>query len=271
MLIEPGHIQLSIAEQCELLSLPRSTYYHEPLPESPENLALMRLMDELHLKHPFYGSRQLTRVLRRLDYEVNRKRTQRLMRLMGLEAMYPRPRLSDPNPEHVIYPYLLANMSIFQPSQVWCSDITYIPMPSGFLYLVVVMDWFSRCVLSWELSNSLDADFCVEAVYRAIKSHGTPEIFNTDQGAQFTSKAFVGQLLAHKIQISMDGRARYLDNIFIERLWRTVKYEEVYLKGYSDGQEARSSLGVYFPFYNSERPHSIHEGRTPWEVFSCLD
>jgi putative transposase len=161
-------------------------------------------------------------------------------------------------------------MNISRPNQVWCSDITYTPMPQGFLYLVAVMDGFRRCFLSWELSNSLDADFCVDAVSRAIKLHGTSDIFNTDQGAQFTSKAFVGQLLDHNIQVSMDGRARYLDSIFIERLWRTVKYEEIYLKEYHDGKEASSSLGIYFPFYNTERPHSIHDGKTPWEVFSCL-
>lgn len=269
-MIEPRHSELSVVEQCELLGLPRSTYYYEPVEEIAENLELMRVMDELHLKHPFYGSRQMKEALKRHGYEVNRKRVQRLMRLMGIEALYPKPRTSVPDTEHERYPYLLGNIDISCPNQVWCSDITYIPMPLGFLYLVAVMDWFSRYVLAWELSNSLESEFCIAAVERAIKRYGTPEIFNTDQGAQFTSKAFTGMLSGHRIRISMDGRARYLDNIFIERLWRTVKYEEVYLRGYGDGREARTSLGIYFPFYNTERPHSVHGGRTPFEVFQCL-
>ena len=270
MLIEPGHESLSIAEQCALLSLPRSSYYYEPECDATENLKLMRLIDELHLKHPFYGSRQMRNALRRLDYEVNRKRIQRLMRLMGIEAMYPRPRTSVSNKEHRVYPYLLREINVSRPNQVWCADITYVPMPLGFLYLVAVMDWHSRCVLAWELSNSLDVEFCVTAVSEALKRHGTPEIFNTDQGSQFTSEAFLEPLHAKNIRISMDGRARYLDNIFIERLWRTVKYEEIYLKGYSDGREARSSLALYFTFYNTERPHSTFNGRTPQEVYADL-
>ena len=270
MLIEPRHASLSIAEQCNLLSLPRSSYYYEPVAEAAENLELMRLMDELHLKCPFYGSRQMRDALRRLDYEVNRKRIQRLMRLMGIEAMYPKPRTSIANAEHRVYPYLLGEIEVSRPNQVWCADITYVPMPLGFLYLVAVMDWFSRCVLAWELSNSLDTEFCVNALSSALRRHDAPEIFNTDQGCQFTSEAFLSPLLENKIRISMDGRARYLDNIFIERLWRTVKYEEIYLKGYSDGREAQSSLGHYFLFYNAERPHSPFNGRTPQEVYAGL-
>lgn len=270
MLIEPRHASLSIAEQCNLLSLPRSSYYYEAVPENAESLELMRRIDELHLKFPFYGSRQMCRALRRLDYEVNRKRIQRLMRLMGIEAMYPKPRTSVPDNKHRIYPYLLREIEVSRPNQVWCADITYVPMPVGFLYLVAIMDWFSRCVLAWELSNSLEAEFCVNAVSSALRRHAAPEIFNTDQGCQFTCEAFLAPLHENKIRISMDGRARYLDNIFIERLWRTVKYEEIYLKGYSDGQEARSSLGHYFSFYNAERPHSTFNGLTPQEVYAGL-
>lgn len=267
MLIEPNNDRLSILEQCELLSLGRSSYYYEPLPEPEENLTVMRLMDEIHLECPYYGSRQMSRALNRLGYEVNRKRVQRLMRTMNLEALYPRPKTSVGCPEHEIYPYLLKDVNVSYPNHVWSTDITYVSMPKGFLYLVAVMDWYSRYVLSWSLSNTLDAEFCIDAVSQALERYDRPEIFNTDQGSQFTSANFTKQLKEHDIKISMDGRGRYLDNIFIERLWRTVKYEEVYLKGYSNGQEARASLEKYFCHYNSNRPHSVFDGRTPKEVY----
>jgi putative transposase len=268
-MIESRHSELSINEQCELLGLPRSTYYYEPQTENEENLKLMRLLDELHLNRPFYGSRQLTRSLRRSGYEVNRKRVRRLMQVMGIEAIYPKPRTTCPGDNHVVYPYLLDGLPITRPNQVWCSDITYIPMELGFLYLVAIMDWFSRYVITWEVSNSLDAEFCVVALEHALSTFGPPEIFNTDQGSQFTSQDFTGVLLGKKIRISMDGRGRAFDNIFIERLWRTVKYEEVYLRSYNDGFEARRGLAQYFPFYNTERPHSSLGGCTPKEVYVC--
>lgn len=267
-MIEPRHPLLSVSEQCELLALPRSTYYYEALPESPENLKLMRAIDKLHLKRPFYGSRRLTLVLQRDGYDVNRKRIQRLMRLMAIEAIYPKARTSVPSPDHKIFPYLLKDVVVARPNQVWCADITYIPMAAGFLYLVVILDWFSRYVLAWELSNSLETEFCLTALERAFRGYGQPAMFNTDQGAQFTSKDFVGMLLSQKIQISMDGRGRAFDNIFIERLWRTVKYEEVYLNSYSDGYEARHGLSAYFLFYNNERPHAAHGDRTPEEAYA---
>jgi putative transposase len=266
-MIEPRYPELSICEQCELLALPRSTYYYEALPESQENLKLMRVMDELHLLRPFFGSRQMTLSLQRKGYEVNRKRIQRLMRLMDIEAIYPKPRTTIAREDHRVFPYLLKDVAVVRPNQVWCADITYIPMESGFLYLIAIMDWFSRYVLAWELSNSLEVEFCLGALERALKRYGCPDIFNTDQGAQFTSDGFVGLLLGKKIHVSMDGRGRAFDNIFIERLWRTVKYEEVYLNAYSDGFEARKGLGIYFPFYNTKRPHSAHQGQTPKEVY----
>lgn len=267
-MIEPRHPELNIYEQCELLALPRSTYYYEALPESPENLKLMRLMDELHLQRPFYGSRQMTLSLQRDGYDVNRKRIQRLMRLMDIESIYPKPRTTIPGKDHQVFPYLLRDVAVVRPNQVWCADITYIPMELGFLYLVAIMDWFSRFVLAWELSNSLEVEFCITALERALKRYGSPDIFNTDQGAQFTSDDFVGLLLGKKIHISMDGRGRAFDNIFIERLWRSVKYEEVYLNAYFDGLEARRGLGSYFPFYNTQRPHSAHQGSTPKEAYA---
>lgn len=270
-LIDADHDALSVSEQCELLGLGRSSYYYEPTPETEENLRIMNLMDEVHLRYPYYGSRQLSRVLDRLGYCVNRKRVVRLMRIMNIEAMYPRPRTSVKQPGHEIYPYLLNGLEVSYPNQVWCTDITYIPMARGFLYLAAVMDWYSRYVLSWSLSNTLDANFCIVTVAEGLDSHNHPEIFNTDQGSQFTSIAFTEQLKSHGIKISMDGRGRYLDNIFIERLWRTVKYEEVYLKGYSNGLEARSSLEKYFLHYNADRPHSSFNGKTPREVYYGLE
>jgi len=226
----------------------------------------MELIDRQYLVTPFYGTRKIAVWLKSQNHIVNRKRVRRLMRLMGLKAIYRRPRTSRPAPGHKIYPYLLKDMKIARPNQVWAADITYVPMARGFLYLVAIIDWYSRYVLSWRLSNTLDADFCVEALKEALRK-GKPEVFNTDQGAQFTSEAFTGLLEQHGVRISMDGKGSYNDNLFIERLWRTVKYEEVYLKAYQDGREARGSLGQYFHFYNNERPHQALGYKTPAEVF----
>jgi putative transposase len=257
---------LSIVEQCALAGLARSSYYYEPVPESEENLALMRVIDELYLKRPFYGAPRMTDWLNDLGHAVNHKRVQRLMRVMGLQAVLPGPHTSRPHPEHRIYPYLLRNLEVVRPNQVWCADITYVPMQRGHLYLVAVMDWYSRYVLAWELSNSLDALFCVEAMGRALE-RGRPEICNTDQGAQFTSQEFIERVEGAGIQVSMDGRGRAMDNVFVERLWRSVKYEEIYPRDYADGQEAWGGLNRYFPFYNTERRHQGLGRRTPAEVY----
>ncbi len=229
----------------------------------------MKLIDRQYLTTPFYGARKIVAWLKSQGQRVNRKRVQRLMRLMGLKAIYRHPRTSVPAKGHTVYPYLLRSMKITGPNQVWAADITYIPMARGFLYLVAIIDWYSRYVLSWRLSNTLDADFCVEALEEALKK-GKPEIFNTDQGAQFTGEAFTGLLKQHGIRISMDGKGSYNDNLFIERLWRTVKYEEVYLKAYQDGRDARIGLGNYFRFYNTERPHQTHGYRPPAEVYTTI-
>jgi putative transposase len=260
--IEPEHPQLSIAQQCALVGLPRSTWYYQPAGESAENLSLMRSIDELYLRWPFYGSRKLADVL-----GTNRKRVQRLMRRMGIEAIYPKRRTTWPAVGHKIYPYLLRGVAVTRPNQVWSSDITYVPLRQGFLYLVAVMDWYSRHVLSWRLSNTLEGSFCVEALEAALAG-ATPEIFNTDQGSQFTAAAFTSRLESRGVAISMDGRGRALDNVFIERLWRSVKYEEVYLKDYADGWEAEASLASYFRFYNHERIHQALGYRTPAEVYA---
>lgn len=227
----------------------------------------MKLIDRLYLATPFYGARKIAACLKSQGYPVNRKRVRRLMQLMGIRAIYRRPKTSQPAPGHKVYPYLLKDLEITRPNRVWAADITYIPMAHGFLYLVAIIDWYSRYVISWRLSNTLDADFCVAVLEEAL-SKGTPEIFNTDQGSQFTGKAFTGLLEQHGIKISMDGKGRYNDNLFIERLWRTVKYEEVYLKAYEDGREARISLGEYFRFYNTSRPHQSLGYRTPAEVYA---
>jgi putative transposase len=255
--------KLSVRRQCELLRVSRSGLYYEPEPTTPEQLALMRRIDELHLKYPFYGSRKLADALRSEGNEVNRKRVQRLMRLMGLEAMAPKPRTSEPHPEHVVYPYLLRGLKIGRVNQVWATDITYIPMQTGFAYLVAIMDWYSRRVLSWRLSNTLDSSFCVEALEEALACFGRPEIFNTDQGAQFTAEAFTTPLRERGIAISMDGKGRCLDNVFVERLWRSLKYEEVYLHAYDDMAQARAGIGRYFGFYNGERAHQALGYQTP--------
>jgi putative transposase len=255
--------ELSVRRQCELLHVSRSGLYYEPEPTSPEELALMRRIDELHLKRPFYGSRKLADALRKEGREANRKRVQRLMRLMGLEAMAPKPKTSEPHAEHVVYPYLLRGLSICRVNQVWATDITYIPMRTGFVYLVAIMDWYSRRVLSWRLSNTLDSSFCVEALEEAFARFGKPEIFNTDQGAQFTADAFTKPLRERGIAISMDGKGRCLDNVFVERLWRSLKYEEVYLHAYDSVPEARAGIGRYLTFYNDERPHQALGYQTP--------
>jgi putative transposase len=261
------HEGLSLRRQCGLLSLARSGLYYEPVPEAEENLMLMGLIDKVYLKLPFYGSRRMTVELRALGHDVNRKRVQRLMRLMGLEGLAPGPNTSRPAPEHAKYPYLLRDLEISRANQVWATDITYIPMAHGFLYLVGVIDWYSRRVLAWRMSNTLESDFCVQAVAEALRRWGTPEIFNTDQGAQFTSEAFLAPLKAKGIRISMDGKGRCIDNIFVERLWRSLKYEEVFLNAYVDGKEAQKGIGRYFRFFNEKRPHQAFDYRTPAEVY----
>jgi len=265
-MIELSNPSLSIARQCELVGLARSSYYRQPEPESQETLTLMRLIDEQYTRTPFYGSRRMTAWLRTEGHPVNRKRVQRLMRQMGIEAIYPRPSLSQGVAEHRVYPYLLRGVTIERPQQVWSTDITYIRLRAGFVYLVAILDWYSRYVISWELSNSLDASFCLEALERALR-HAQPEIFNSDQGVQFTSQAFTGRLEATGVRISMDGRGRVFDNIFVERLWRTVKYEEVYLHDYDSLVTARQRLDHYFQFYNRQRPHQSLSYRTPAAVY----
>ncbi len=270
-MIEAKNKKISVRQQCKLLKLNRSSFYRRPrrIEQEKENINLMNLLDNIYTKRPYYGSRRMKKELyRQHGIMVNRKRIQRLMRLMGVEAIYPKPNLSRLDSQHKIYPYLLRNMNILKPNQVWASDITYIPTPGGFVFLTVVLDWFSRKVLSWRLSNTLDAAFCVEALEEAIRRYGRPEIFNTDQGSQFTGKAFTSVLLANRINISMDGKGRALDNVFVERLWRSVKYEDIYLKGYETLKEVKEGLKEYFRFYNEERFHQGLDYRTPDEVYS---
>lgn len=250
-----------------MLSIRRSAYYYQPVGESPQNLELMRLIDEQHLETPWYGARQMTRHLRRFGHEVNRKRIGRLMQTMGLSAIYQKPNTSKPHPLHKVYPYLLRGLTIERPNQVWCADISYIPLRRGFLYLVAIMDWASRKVLSWRLSNTMDADFCVTALEEAMSRFGTPEIFNTDQGSQFTSDAFTHVLKEADVRISMDGKGRWRDNIMIERLWRSLKYECIYLHVFETGSEVRQGLRRWFEFYNTRRPHSRLDDRTPHEAY----
>jgi putative transposase len=268
-MIEPDHSQLSIMRQCTLLGLPRANYYRNATgaKESEENLNFMRLIDEEYTRHPFFGSRKMRDYLRRLGHRVNRKRVRRLMRKMGIKSVAPSPNTSKPSPEHKVYPYLLNGLDIGRANHVWCTDITYIRLAGGFVYLVAVMDWYSRKVLSWEVSSSMDESFCVSALERALRLYPAPAIFNTDQGSQFTGKAFTGVLKKHDIRISMDGKGRCMDNIFIERLWRSVKYEEVYLNDYATTEELRKGLRKYFHFYNTERPHQTFNGSTPLEVY----
>jgi putative transposase len=268
-MIEPKHKVLSISRQCELIGLPRSSFYRSAIAgETEENLELMRLIDEEYTRHPFYGSRQMRNWLRRKGYKINRKRVQRLMRLMGIQSVAPKPNTSKPSKEHKIYPYLLRGLDINRSNQVWCSDLTYIRMRGGFVFLTTVMDWYSRKVLSWEVSVTMDDSFCVSALERAIRFYGTPEIFNTDQGSQYTGSGFTGVLKEHGIRISMDGKGRATDNIMVERLWRTVKYEDVYLKDYSTVPELVEGLKRYFDFYNTERPHDSLGTRTPDEAYN---
>jgi putative transposase len=264
--VEVAHPHLSIRRQCELLGVNRTSLYYHPGGESEENLRLMRLLDEQYTRTPFYGSRRMTAWLRGEGYEVNRKRLARLMRLIGIEALYPKPKLSQPGEGHKIYPYLLEGVEVNRVNQVWSTDITYIRMAQGFVYLVAVMDWFSRFVLSWALSLTMELPFCAETLKRAFR-WGRPEIFNSDQGLQFTSEKFTGVLEKRGIAISMDGRRRCLDNIFIERLWRSLKYEEVYLRDYRLVPEAQASIGRYFQFYNYDRPHQSLEYRTPADLY----
>src|SRR4051794_37740906 len=266
-MIEPGHAALSVVRQCELVSISRSGFYYQPAGDTALNLALMRLIDAQFLETPWYGSRQMASHLRREGYKVGRKRIRRLMAKMGLVPIYQRPRTTVPHPEHRIYPYLLREMAITRPNQVWCADITYIPMRRGFLYLVAVMDWATRKVLSWRVSNTMDAEFCAAALEEALARFGRPEIFNTDQGSQFTSPRFTGVLQAAGVRISMDGRGRWMDNVFIERLWRSLKYECVYLHGFETGSELRAGLSRWIGYYNARRPHSTLAGRPPDEAY----
>jgi putative transposase len=253
--------------RCELLDVARSTAYYRPEPVGEEDVALMRLIDEIHLQRPFYGSRRTRDELEDRGHTVNRKRVQRLMRLMDLRALYPRRRTSQPGNGHKVYPYLLRDLPIERANQAWATDICYLPMAKGFMYLVAIMDWHSRRVLSWRVSNTLDTDFCIEALEEALQRFAAPEIFNTDQGSQFTSEAFTDVLKAHGIAISMDGKGRWVDNVFVERLWRSVKYEDVYLRAYETPTELRSGLARYFEFYNTRRRHSALDRRTPDAVY----
>lgn len=265
-LVEPNLPRLSIVRQCELLGLSRSTYYLAPAVESAENLRLMRRIDEQYLKTPFYGSRRMTAALQRDGESVNRKRVQRLMRLMGLEGLFPGRRTSVAEPGAKAYPYLLRDRKLTRIDEVWSSDITYVPMKHGFMYLTAVIDWFSRYVLSWRLSNTLDVGFCLEALNEAL-SRGKPEIFNTDQGSQFTSREYTGRLEESGIAVSRDGRGRALDNIFVERLWRSLKYKDIYLKDYAQTKELEEGLTAYFRFYDEDRPHQSLDYQTPGEVY----
>ena len=266
-MVELSNTQLSIKTQCQLLSISRSGWYYDPKGETPLNLKLMRLIDEQFLATPYYGSRQMARWLRRQGENVGRHRVRRLMALMGLHAIYQEPRTSQPHPQHLIYPYLLRNLAVTRANQVWCTDITYIPIKRGFLYLVAIMDWQSRKVLSWRLSNTMETHFCVEALEEALARYGRPDIFNTDQGAQFTSCAFLSVLKDHEIKISMDGKGRWLDNVLIERLWRSLKYECVYLHAFENGGQARQQISTWLRHYNQSRPHSTFNGQTPDEVY----
>jgi putative transposase len=258
---------LPITRQCRLLDLSRSGFYYNAKPVSAKDLELMRQIDEIHLAFPFYGSRKIRDELWARKYNVGRDRVRRLMRLMGIEALYVKPRLSLPHPEHMKYPYLLRGLEINRANQVWTTDITYIPMAKGFCYLVAIMDWASRMVLSWRLSNTMDSAFCVDALEEAIARYGCPEIFNTDQGSQFTAETFTDALKSRSIAISMDGKGRWMDNVFIERLWRSVKYEDIYLKAYNSMAETKKGLAAYFTFYNEKRWHQNFDRKTPAMVY----
>ena len=265
--LDRDHGRLSVRRQCTLMGLSRSGVYRAPPPANDDDLALIRQIDELFTAFPFLGSRRIAVMLRTQGWATNRKRVQRLMRKMGIAALGPKPNTSKPAPGHKIFPYLLRNMIIERPNQVWATDITYVPIGRGFLYLVAVIDWASRAVLSWRLSNTMDVSFCVSALEEALARFGKPDIFNSDQGSQFTSAAFTGTLARAGIRISMDGRGRWMDNVFIERLWRSLKYEDIYLKGYADGHEARAGIGDWIAFYNNRRPHQALANRTPMAVW----
>jgi putative transposase len=269
-MIEPEHQRLSVARQCELVSISRSGFYYQPVGEAPLNLELMRLIDAQFLETPWYGSRQMVRHLRREGYVVGRKRIRRLMAKMGLMPIYQRPRTTVPHPEHRVFPYLLRDVAVDRPNQVWCADLTYIPMRRGFLYCVAVMDWATRKVLAWRVSNTMDVEFCIEALEEAMARFGRPEISNTDQGSQFTSPRFTSVLQAAGVRISMDGRGRWMDNVFIERLWRSLKYECVYLHAFETGSELRAGLVKWIGYYNERRPHSALAGRTPDEAYGAI-
>lgn len=266
-MLDREHVQLSIRRQCALLALARSGIYRPRPAANDDDLAVMRQLDELFLAHPFLGSRRMAAMLRAESRPINRKRVQRLMRVMGIVALGPKPRTSKPAPGHKIYPCLLRDLAIDRANQVWAADITYLPMQRGFLYLVAIIDWASRAVLAWRLSNSMDVSFCLDAPDEALARFGKPEIFNTDQGSQSTSADFTGRLAAAGIRISMDGRGRWLDNVFVERLWRSLKYEEVHLKAYADGREARAGISAWVTFHNMTRPHQALGNRTPMAVW----
>ncbi len=265
-MIDPDHA-LPITRQAKALGLSRSSVYYKPVPISEADLALMRRIDELHLEYPFLGARQMKRLLNAEGAQVGRKHVSTLMTRMGIEALYRKPRTTKPHPGHAVYPYRLRGLSIDRPNQVWALDITYLPMKRGFIYFVAVMDWYSRRILSWRLSNTMTADFCVEALEEALRRYGAPQIINTDQGSQFTSEEFVSSVQASGALLSMDGKGAWRDNVFIERFWRTLKYEEVYLRAYESVTEARHHLARYLPFYNERRPHSSLEGRTPDSMY----
>jgi putative transposase len=266
-MIDPSAKSISIAHQCRLLDIGRSSFYYRAKTVNEYDLELMRQMDELYLDHPCFGSRSMRNQLRRLGYKVNRKKVQRLMRLMGIRAVYPKPRTTIFHPGHKVYPYLLRNLNIDHPGQVWASDITYIPMKSGFMYLTVIMDWYSRKVLSWRISNCLETDFCIDALEEAISHYGAPEIFNTDQGVQFTSNKFTNVLKSHGVTISMDGRGRAQDNIFIERLWWSLKHQYIYLRAFESGSHLYRGIKSWFEFYNQDRCHQALDNLTPNEVY----
>jgi len=265
--VQPGDTELSVRRQCELLALNRSTLYYEPVEVSAEETALMKTIDQVFTRWPFYGSRRIVLELERLGHKVNRKRVQRLMRVMGLQALVPGPHTSKPHPEHKVYPYLLRRLDITRPNQVWAADITYIPLENGWGYLIAVIDWYSRAVLAWRLSNTMTVEFCIDTLKDALHAHGRPEIFNTDQGAQFTSPDFTDVLDGEGVAISMDGKGRATDNIFIERLWRSLKYEDVYLRNYATLAEAQAGIANWIRFYNVRRPHQALDNRTPMDVY----
>jgi putative transposase len=265
-MVEPHHPELSVRRQCALLGLSRSSLHYEPVAETAENLRLMRLLDAEYTAHPFLGSRRLTKWLVEQGEVVNRKRIQRLLRLMGLEAIYPKPKLSAGRAGHRLYPYLLRDVRVQRPDHVWSTDITYVPLTSGFMYLAAIIDWYSRYVIAWRLSNTLDGSFCLDMLEEAL-STGRPEVFNTDQGVQFTAQAWTSRLESAGVQVSMDGKGRCLDNVFVERLWRSVKYEDIYLWGYETVPQLQRGLGRYFPYYNEERLHQSLDYRTPAVVY----